>query len=358
MITNSGLKMMGFEAISPDEPVSARFHLLKVYGIQGITLSESELAGVAVFSGDGYRVAIGNSVNALSTSLLGDGFVDDEESWWAEHRLSPPFMMMHVGPTQRVTATDGFKQVKDGAFITHDTFPVPKQELLARERTALETVATAFSAVFSTTPHPVELRGTKAEVFGLTDDGQTVHDIRFRMSATAFVSSQVTASELATRMGKVVELQAQLSPDVSRFYFLGLDDADPLKRFTYCFLFIERYTNQTYKHLRKHPRLEAFFSVPGRLSETAARFALDLQGSANTLTQRFIWCAIAQWPNLADDDVATFALLKKERDRIAHGERITADGPLAAKARALAAKILLSQLDSKGVTVGATPDVS
>ena len=125
---------------------------------------------------------------------------------------------------------------------------------------------------------------------------------------------------------------------------MGLFERDPLKQFLYFFLFIERYTHRTFARLLQQDPQNQFFNVPSRLGAVGAEFSAELLVSAKSLKARFMWCALLAWSALSEADVATFAKLKRERDRISHGKRTQVRRSLAAEARALSVKLVLCDL--------------
>jgi hypothetical protein len=344
MITNSGLRFLGFEPFQSGDAIAARFHLFRIYAVQGIIVQDTESADCRVYTGPDWDLAIGNSINQLSKALLGDNYVDDEAEWQKRVGLSPPFLLLHVGPTDLMRATEGFLKRIDGALITHDCFPNAKEELAKRESDAIEPAVAALSMAFAGLPYRVELRACDRAVFGITESGETVNDFKVTLSGSGYVSSPLPADEIARRVEHAVRIQRHLSPDISRFYYLGLSEDDPLKQFLYHFLFIERYTHQVFKRIACQTDLSGLFNVSPRLAATTAEFSNELRSSAKSLVPRFVWCAILAWSNLTDTDVDTFKFLKHERDRLSHGELTSIDPSLAGKARDLSGRILQSEL--------------
>lgn len=340
MITNSGLEMMGFQPIQAAMTFAASFHLIKIDELRGVVLPEEVLGTITIHQGPGYRLTIGRSVNEMCRALMGDDFTDDEPKWQKETGSSPPYTMLHLGPTEVFTATDGHWMRKDGQLVTHGCFRKAKQELAAQEALVVGPALTALCVAFADLPNPVELRPCAREITGITEQGESLHDLEIRLSATAYVSQRVAPEEAARRVERAIRLQKTFEASVVRFYYAGMIETDAMKRFLFFFLFLERLTHSTFRTIDHRVASKGLYNVPLRLVETGAEYLTSAQEGAKTLMQRFMWCALLVWTNLTDDDIREFQLLKTERDRISHGERISAEVSLAKRAQRLASSVL------------------
>jgi hypothetical protein len=121
---------------------------------------------------------------------------------------------------------------------------------------------------------------------------------------------------------------------------MGLEEKDNLKRFLYFFLFIERYTHHVFGKLNHGEHSNKLMNIPARLKETASEFLIERQKDSKNLSQRFLWCAIFVWKNLENEDIKNFKVLKKQRDKISHGENIDESNLPVGIAIELASKLL------------------
>src|SRR5690348_16516494 len=96
------LEAWGFEAVSPSRSLTAVFHSLHVYQVQGLTMGEPHIGPISGVVADGrYKLCVGNGVNAMCLELTQDQYSDSEEKWRAEHSSSPPYLMILLGPTKK-----------------------------------------------------------------------------------------------------------------------------------------------------------------------------------------------------------------------------------------------------------------
>jgi hypothetical protein len=339
-LTKYGLESMGFRELPAGQSITARFEGFRIYNVRGVTLKDGSPIEARVIVWPDVKFAFGNSVNQLTKALVGEDYTDDETEWRTKSGGSPPYLVVLIGPTAAATVAGAFAQRHDGQLITYDAFANLKQELQGREDSVLQSLLPALALAFSDRSHPVSFHQVAREVFGRTDNNETFVDVRLSMSATAYVSSPIADPEFTNLLRWAADLRTSLASDISQFYYLGLFEDDPLKRFLFFFLFIERYTHRTFKTLRQQHKAANLLSIPSRLSISAPQFAEEQQGGAKTLTARFMWCAIQSWLTVGDDDVTRFLNLKRKRDQLSHGELTTVSTGLALEAEQLAAKLV------------------
>jgi hypothetical protein len=145
-------------------------------------------------------------------------------------------------------------------------------------------------------------------------------DFGVEFRAEGHVSQSVVPSDLQGLLDRAMSLAARMSPKVSRFYSLALNETDPLKRFLYLFLTIERQTHATFKAIDHRLRMAELARVPERVNAVGTSFFEAQPEKWKSLQERFIWCALTVWTHLTDSDVESFTRVKKVRDQIAHGE--------------------------------------
>lgn len=339
-LTKYGIESMGFQELPTDQSITARFEAFRIYDVRGVTLKEGSPADARVILWPDVKFAFGNSVNQLTKALVGEEYTEDETEWCNKSGASPPYLVVLVGPTSASTVAGAFAQRHDGELITYDAFANLKKELQGREDSVLQSLLPALALAFSDRIQPVSFHQVARQVFGRTADNETFVDVRLSMSATGYVSSPIADPEFTSLLDWAADITTRLAPDIMRFYYLGLFEDDPLKRFLFFFLFLERYIHQTFKTLRRLHEAATLLSVPSRLSISAPQFAEELQEGARTLAARFMWCAIQSWPTVGDDDVTRFTDLKRTRDELSHGELTAVDARLALEAEQLAAKLV------------------
>jgi hypothetical protein len=181
---------MGFRRINEGEAIVAAFHSIHIYEVQGFTVDEGTVLVThgAIFETP-YAVAVGTSVNQLSRALVGDNFEDDEAGWVKEHRCTPPFVLVHFGPTSQHSCTSGHVKEEESALVTLDSFDTAKIELRSLESRVLPSLVTALTCAFSSTENHIRFRALSREVFGLTPDNAVLHDVRFELKGSAYVFS-------------------------------------------------------------------------------------------------------------------------------------------------------------------------
>jgi hypothetical protein len=342
MFTNRGLELMGFTRLPAGEQITVKFHALRIYSIQGLVAGSSGFDQGSVFEGNGCRCAFGRSPNALARLLLGDDFVDDEAAWLKDKDAKPPFLVAHIGPTHAATGADVMHQRKEGQLVTYDAFPEAREQLKQRETDSIEHLLVGLTATLSTEANPVSFRHVDRTVFGITDTGETLFDLIFNMSATASVSSHITQAELAGAVSRACAIATQLDPQIARFFFSGCAEADPVKRFLYFFLFLERFVHRAFAALTPEDFNVAAPRATAVLASTAAELRARALSSTTSLGHRFAWCALLSWQGLTDADVEEFMALKRARNNLSHGESVAIERPLADRAARMAERLILA----------------
>ena len=343
ILTKYGIEMMGFTEHPESDSLEIRFGIIRAYSLQGVNFKpdstpvHSEVVGF----GDNCTVAISNSINEACQLLIGDDFVDeDEEEWIKKKKVTPPFVLIYFKEFQSRTLNGGHRKEHDGSIFTHDAFPGGKQDIIKWEKESLPNIYTALIVHFSTLDRPASLLPVEKSIFGTTDTGTTLFDIKFTGNATVVVSSGKTAEELNESLAKSSALLAKLTYKSSRHIYSALNESDRLKQFMSYFLFLERHTHSQFKLLSYENDVHTIFNAPERVSQSAKLFFESRFNDSKNLAQRFHWCAILAWQQLSDQDVRDFLDIKKVRDKLTHGEDIEESELPVEKTKMLALKLL------------------
>jgi hypothetical protein len=331
---------MGFRRIAEGEQIVAAFHSLHVYEVQGFTVNDHTLVSTrAEVSGAACSIAVGSSVNELAKALVADNFADDEEAWAKEHRCTPPYVVVHFGPTVQHSCAEGHVKEEQSGLATFDAFPLAKEELRSIENKVLPSLITALNCVFSSPESHARFRAVDRTVFGLTPEGATLHDLRFEFKASGYVSRALATDALEAAIGRTTSLAAAINPKVSRFFHLALEEDDLLKRFLYFFLSIEIETHATFSALDHSAHIAKMLDGQERLRATSIAFFEGQRERWTTLRARFIWCALCAWTHVTALDIDEFIRLKKIRDDIAHGSIAAPPAESVGAVERLAAKL-------------------
>jgi hypothetical protein len=328
MLTTYGKELMGFKPIPDGTAIRARFHAVHVLTIQGVTLDASTIAKVqGTVQGTSYSLAVGSNLNAIARLLLDEDYVDDEAAWAETHACAPPYALLHLGPTGLHHCQSGHAQEHEGAILTYDAFSSAKQELRDAADRVLPSVITGLASALWSPQHPVRVVTAAATVFGRTDTGSTLHDIRLTLSATLAVASRLESQTLTDRVSRATDLASAINPKVARFYRLGVEEKDPLKQFLYFFLAIEVTTHATFASIDHSSAFGSLVVADERTRDLVLPFLEEQRLQWKTLRQRFVWCVACRWTHLSRADVDEFLRLKGVRDAIAHGVIASPSGP-------------------------------
>lgn len=319
-LSSYAIEQMGFRRRLPEESIAAEFHSLVVYEVQGINL-ENDVLEIDGAVGDApYKLALASSINAACRKLLSDDLSDDEDQWKAEHKCTPPFILIHIGPTTRHSMTGDYLKVEPSSTVTYEGFIPARIELRGLETAILPSVMSALTCAFSTFENSVKFRKLTRQVFGRTPERGILHDFGIEFSGSAYVSRRISSQDAAKYLKRTQALASTISPKVSRFFHLALEEDDRLKRFLYFFLTIERQTHSVFASVDHSNHIARIVQTPERARAASLDFFERQLERSTPLRERFIWCTLSVWTHLSDADVETFTRLKKVRDEIAHGK--------------------------------------
>lgn len=339
-LSSHAIAAMGFTRLPVDGALSAAFHALHVFSVQGFTVSGEQVVlrdGRA--AGVDYRIGCGASVNAVCQALLGQQFTENEAEWAQARRANAPYLVVHLGPTAVHTATQGFVRNEDGDIIAYDMFAQAREDLHRLEERVLPPVEMGLSVAFADVTPTVRILPSDVARFGLTVEGVTVHDFRITGSATAFVSQPIDVTQLESHLNSAAELSARVSKRVAAFFQLGRRDDDELKRFLYFFLAMEVETHRVFKSVPRRDHLRNVATFDARIGTAAEQLLEQKADNWVNLADLFVWCVASAWKHLDVEDAREFQRLKKIRDDISHGNIAEPPRGSAAAAEALATKL-------------------
>jgi hypothetical protein len=336
------LEKMGYRRLLPNESLTAAFSSVTVFSMQGISLPENSLlTSAGAVDGTPYSMCLANSVNAASNALTSEDFCEDETEWLTQNNCSPPFLLILIGPTSLHAMTGDFIQTDGTLQMTYDGFPAAKVELRALEEKALPSVLSSLACAFNASESSVSLKTLAREAFGKTTAGTVVLDHKFTMEGSLSVSRPLKNEDAEVCLARARTLASSMSPKVSRYFNLAIHEQDPLKRFLYFFLTIERQTHSAFASAHDTSHIQAILQSPERVRAAADEFFNRQIDRWTNLRDRFIWCAVSVWTHLNDIDLQTFERVKKVRDQIAHGEVATPPAEIVADVERLAIKLQL-----------------
>ena len=341
-LSSALLESMGFRPLFQGGSISAKFHTLHVYQVQGFTVDEPNLpARTGAIAGRSYQLALGASVNAICRTLVSDDLTDSEQEWQKVHKCTPPYLVIHLGPTEEHGFAGTHAKVDEPAIHTYDGFPRARVELHAWGQEVLPSLLAGLASSFSLHEQPVKFVPTDRAFYGITSDGRTVLDTRLTLSASGYGSTRLPAEQAAERLASAMEIASGMKQKVARFFHLALHEDDPLKRFLYFFLSIEIETHATFSTIDHARQISSLVLPPAHAAATTQAFFDGQRQKWTNLNDRFVWCVLCAWPHLSDSDADEFKRLKTIRDEIAHGFLATPPVDAVRAVEKLAAKLQL-----------------
>jgi hypothetical protein len=342
MLSIYAIEAMGYNEYPLTDRIEVNFGILRAYSLRGMVFEqdcEAEKSEVVSLP-NRCAVVIAQSINEASKKLVGDIFVEDEEKWLSDNKVSPPFLLIYFREAYPTELRGGYRKEEDGCLYTYDAFPEGKKEIKKWEDEAIPGIVTSLTVNLSTLERQVDLVFIERSIFGITSKGQTLFDLKVTGSASFSLSFPKSLEGINTSLEKSKELLPFLTKDVCMHFYAALNEPDKMKRFLGYFQFIERYTHTTYKSLNYSNDAQEAFVVPDRLKETTVKFFENTFKDSKNLSQRFHWCSILVWKKIEDSDVVCFLEIKKIRDKLSHGEHIEEKDLPIERAKALALKLL------------------
>ncbi len=348
MITNYGLEMMGFVPIPESMTIEARFMSVNIYEARGINLvkSKNPLKPTIITSEatkiENLTFIFGTSLNKCCKALIGDNFTDDEAKWRADTKSNPPYLVVITKLPDIAVCGKGYWKNEDEAVITHDCFSSTKQLLEKEEAKKTSVLITSLTVSLSSSEQVVKFVPICRDVLAETNLGKFLRDYQIVFNADIRTSRGLTIRQLSKKTTAALEKYNEFHPKVGYFFDLAIREKDKLKAFIYFFLVIEIFTHHTFQHLDHEVIVAKLHLIPERVKGSATDFLLERQKESKNLLQRFVFCAMAKWDEINDNDIATFKLVKKTRDRIYHGEEVSEKALPIQQTQSLALKLLHS----------------
>jgi hypothetical protein len=339
-VSDHVIEAMGFERAPKNASLTARFHRFDVFCLRGVRISQQKpiIQSHHLYDSE-IAIGIGNSVNAICKSMVDDLFVDDEAEWQKDKKCSPPYVVIHFGPTSAHTSALRFLRRTGKTIHTYDAFSAAKSEVRQLSDRLLPAIITALSCVLFEDGRPMpKFVPVDTAAFGLTASNETVIDTRFELSATANSASGWKPASIRKALGKVPDIVAKIDAKSASFFRLALAEKDALRRFLYFFLSIEIATHACFKGMKHDELVDKLTTKPTKQWAKGLSFLTQVEKWPN-LKDRFLWCALFVWTHLSDEDVGTFARLKKSRDDIAHGSNAAPNANDVESAELLATKL-------------------
>lgn len=338
------LEAMGFRDAIDKGSLAASFMSVTIYEARGIMLPDGFAhARQARVAGANYRIALSKNVNAGCQCLIGDDFAESETDWQKEVNSAGPFVLIAVGPTDFIECEAGrIMRMPDGSFTTYDSFPTVHETLKSLEERVLPLVVATLTLALNDPERYVALRKLSRASAGRTSDGSTVHDIRLNVHIEATVSRALGETPAIELLEASVKRAPKLHQRAAKYFALGTEEDDQLKKFLYFFLSLEVETHAVFGRIDHAKKLCSEVFRNGTSAPRPSTSALITRDVAkwDNLFDRFVWCATCAWPNLVDDDITLFKELKNSRDAIAHGRESEPPVGFARQAELLAHKIL------------------
>lgn len=334
---------MGFREVVAQGAIVASFTSVTVFEARGIVVPDgfSEAARARVAGAD-YRIAISHGVNAGCRALIGDDFDESEGEWCERVKSNGPFVLIAVGPTEFFECHAGrIMRHEDGSVTSYDSFPHVREALRAMEQRVIPPALAALTCALNEPDRYVELRKLQRASSGRCSDGASIHDIRIEGKAEVYVSRSLDGTTLSGKLFSATEKAAKLNPRTAKFFALGMEESDPLKRFLNFFLALEVETHAVFGRIDHQAQATQLLSGGESPSFSATLSLIGLQvANLKNLFDRFVWCASCVWTDLSEADITLFKDLKAARDEIAHGRASEPPSGFARSAEIFAQKIL------------------
>jgi hypothetical protein len=320
-LSEHAIRALGFERHPSRQALQACFQAIHVFAVDGI-VADSCVPHAEQFSVDQVTasVAIADSVNAANQLLVGDDYVDDDVKWMEEKGARPPFVLVFLGPTRSFESPHPFCKELDGKLATFDAFREAKQELELFAEKLLPSIVSSLICTLSTPTQIVRLKKIDHVVFGETPDGQLLHDLRIGGNVSISTARRLLDDEAQRILERASTLAQPMSRKAARLMWLASSESDLLKRFLYNFLVIEILTHETFKRIDFEQQLTTVMAPELPTGHLLRGLLLEQREHWKSLRVRFVWCLAAQWHHLSEDALEKFLVLKRLRDRIAHGD--------------------------------------
>jgi hypothetical protein len=341
-LTKDAIELMGFTEIPAATKLEVYFYSALVYHVEGIVIKDLLPASPIdiIYKYDEFSFALGNSINAISNTLCGSDFVDNEEKWVKEKKVNSPYFIILFRIKDPFLCKGGYWKKENEIISTYNSFPEAKNALKEVEHKVIPSLLSCLTIKLTEIYNPIRFKMISHEVYGKTTAGENLHDYKTSMTVKVVTAIDVSTSAIKSKINESMNLYQRFNPKIASLFHSAMQDDDRFKKFLNLFQAIEIHTHQTFKNIDFNSCLSQIHNIPDRIKKIGVDFFVKREAESKNLTQRFIWCALLVWKNLEDNDIEDFKKIKKIRDEIAHGEKIPESTFPISKAEKLLLKII------------------
>lgn len=321
---------MGFQPIESVSPITATFHSLNIYQIEGLSLANDAVDYTCYDSRTGIRFCFGNDINEIFKALVNDTWTDtqeDHDEWQEGRKARPPHLVVHTQASHAVTVNAGlWMRVAAKSIHTYDTFKAERKALQQFENGLLPKFLFSLSAELSSGQRVVYFRNLTRHVYGMTPQGDQVHDFVMTGSVNVSLSQSVAPADIASAASSVINAQPKSLPSphvfqlVSQWFNKGIDEIDSFNKFRCFYVVIERLTKDAYPEAARLRSANDLLTT--RLAHLVPKYQQQISGKMSIFI-KFLWCAAILWAHLSDNDIDEMYAVTQLRHAAYHGDAST-----------------------------------
>jgi hypothetical protein len=239
---------MGFQPISPDEPICARFSSLEIFRLSGVVPKPEQKVDVThELRGVPIRIRIAQELLDVLPAVLA-WTRQEANDFEKEKNCQGPYASILIGPVaESHSEAKGWFKEEQGELRTFEAFLNAREEIRGRSRELTPQLYTVLAGAVSDGQYVGALKPIDLQLFGETQTGQIVRDTHFLFSGEGSVSNFDHTQILQGKLERAISSAESTDPVAAMYFHAACQEADALKRFLFFFLSLEQQLKVMYQ---------------------------------------------------------------------------------------------------------------
>lgn len=192
-----------------------------------------------------------DSVNSAAQMAVGHNFTENEAEWQSEKKCTPPYLVIHFGPTREYTATPRHMKKSQENIVTYNAFAREKKSLHSGTESTLHSLVSSTLCSIHNNPYHCEIHKVDSCTFGITDDNMILSDVSISANMLGYQSHEISPTTSKQLLDNAMCIHKETDSSCLNFIYMAEQETDNIKKFLYFWLAIEIYTNSTFKRVDK-----------------------------------------------------------------------------------------------------------
>ncbi|WP_411725703.1 hypothetical protein [Methyloglobulus sp.] len=323
MLTDNGIKAMGYEENNPPFLIKCKFYCLKVYCIRGVNFASDD--SVLIDQLSPYTTfGIGNNVNDICMKLANDIYCEDIEKWKVEKKADAPFLVTLTSKAIDYSNSCKWLQMLEGQIHTYNCFSMAQADLDVCIADYEMPFIPLIAAMLTSTQNLVKLTHVDTCKYAVTAEGNCLIDSQVSSWGSLSTSTKISLEKSFKSIVNKLPTYKSQGESVSRLLYEVMQEPDKIKSFLLAWAALEVFVTETFKSqgIKEFPEK----GLPDAYRERVTKLFSDPKRGREitSVGQKYAYLSVFLWIFLNVDDYDEFMKAKKMRE-FYHGKKINSN---------------------------------